>query len=149
MVNKAISGRSRDTLRCVWRFLAVGMLGTLIDIALFAGLHAWLGVPTLVANSLSYSVGIVNNFVWHRYWTFTHRPRKHSGMQFSQFAVVSLSALMLNNLIVLLLAPSFGALFVHVGYGALAAKICATGVGLCWNFLANNFWTFRDAPLKT
>ncbi len=121
-------------LRSISRFLIVGMLGTLIDISLFAALHTWVGAPTLAANTLSYSAGIVNNFVWHRNWTFTDRPRKTTGAQFSQFAIVSLSALMLNNLIVLLLAPSFG---------ALVAKICATGVGLGWNFLINNFWTFN------
>ncbi|MEW5721241.1 MAG: GtrA family protein, partial [Chloroflexota bacterium] len=103
------------TVRHISRFLIVGMLGTLIDITLFAGLYTWLGAPTLAANTLSYSAGIVNNFVWHRYWTFSHRPRKATSAQFSQFALVSLTALMLNNLIVLLFAPSLG---------ALAAKIC-------------------------
>jgi putative flippase GtrA len=133
-------------IRHIWRFLAVGMLGTLLDLALFTGLHAWLGVPTLAANTISYSAGIVNNFVLHRYWTFADRARQATGAQFSQFAAVSLSALMLNNLLVLLLAPSFGALFPHAGYDVLAAKICATGAGLGWNFLVNNLWTFRDAP---
>jgi len=124
------------------------MLGTLIDITLFAGLYTWLGAPTLAANTLSYSAGIVNNFVWHRCWTFAHRPPKPTGAQFSQFAVVSLSALMLNNLLVLLLAPSLGTLFAHAGYGTLLAKICATGVGLGWNFFVNNLWTFRDAATE-
>jgi putative flippase GtrA len=132
-------------IRYTWRFLAVGMLGTIIDLALFTGLHARLGVLTLAANTISYSAGIVNNFGLHRYWTFADRVRQATGAQFSRFAVVSLSALMLNNLLVLLLAPSFGALFPHAGYGALAAKVCATGVGLGWNFLVNNLWTFRDA----
>ncbi len=127
------------TVRHISRFLVVGMLGTLIDLTLFAGLYTWLDAPTLAANTLSYSAGIVNNFVWHRCWTFAHRPPKPTGAQFSQFAVVSLSALMLNNLIMLLLAPSLG---------VLIAKICATGVGLGWNFFANNLWTFRDAPIK-
>jgi putative flippase GtrA len=131
-------------IRYVGRFLAVGMLGTLIDLTLFAGLHAWLGVPTLAANTISYSTGIINNFGLHRHWTFADRVRQATGAQFSRFAVVSLSALMLNNLLVLLLAPSFGALFPHAGYGDLAAKVCATGVGLGWNFLINNLWTFRD-----
>jgi putative flippase GtrA len=139
---------TNDTLRYIRRFLTVGMLGTLIDIALFTVLRVLLGIPTLAANTLSYSAGIVNNFVWHRRWTFAHRSRKAPGAQFSQFVVVSLSALMLNNLIVLWLAPSLGVLFANAGYGALVAKICATGVGVCWNFLANNLWTFRDAPQR-
>jgi putative flippase GtrA len=29
--------------------------------------------------------------------------------------------------------------------GAVMAKLCATTVGLGWNFLINSGWTFRDA----
>jgi len=130
----------------IWRFLVVGILGTLVDVTLFTALRVWLAVPTLGANSISYSAGIVNNFVLHRGWTFAHQSRKAVGVQFSQFALVSLSALILNNALVLLLAPWFGALLADAGYGALIAKVCATGVGLGWNFLANRIWTFRDAP---
>lgn len=134
------------TLYCVPRFLAVGMLGTLIDVGLFAILHSVVGVPTLVANTISYSAGIVNNYILHRHWTFAHRERKAAGTQFSQFAVVSVSALVMNNVLLLLMAPPLSTLFADAGYGTFVAKLCATGIGVCWNFLINNFWTFRAAP---
>lgn len=130
-------------LRDVSRFAMVGLLGTLIDIALFTGLHVVLGMPSITANTLSYSAGIVNNFVWHRCWTFAQRPRKSGTIQFVQFAIVSLGGLLLNNLLVSWFVLAFASLFAHAGYDALAAKICATAVGVCWNFLVNNFWTFR------
>jgi putative flippase GtrA len=136
--------QANTTFRPLGRFLTVGMLGTLLDIGLFTLLRVQFGVPTLTANTISYSAGIVNNYVLHRLWTFTDRPRKAVGAQFTQFAVVSLSALLLNNLLVALLAPGFAVLFTAPAYGDVLAKVCATGVGLCWNFLANNFWTFRD-----
>lgn len=137
---------TNNTLNCVPRFLAVGMLGTLIDIGLFAALHTWLGVPTLLANTISYSAGIVNNYVLHRHWTFADRQRKMAGAQFSQFAMVSVSALVMNNVFLLLLTPLWDGLFANASYGTLTAKLCATGIGVCWNFLINNFWTFRAAP---
>jgi putative flippase GtrA len=137
---------TNNTLNCVPRFLAVGMLGTLIDIGLLVALHTRLGVPTLLANTFSYSAGIVNNYVLHRHWTFVDRQRKMAGAQFSQFAMVSVSALIMNNVILLLMAPPLGALFANTGYGTLVAKMCATGIGVCLNFLINNFWTFRAAP---
>ncbi len=133
---------SNDTLRYLPRFATVGLTGTLLDIGLFTALHVLLGMPTLAANTLSYSAGIVNNYIWNRRWTFTDRPHKAVGMQFPQFATVSLSALLLNNLLVLLIAPPFSVLFPHAGYGDLLAKVCATAVGLCWNFVGNAFWTF-------
>ncbi len=134
--------KSNDTLRNVGQFMIVGMLGTLIDISLFAALHIVLGFPTLLANTISYSAGIINNFFFHRYWTFADRPRKAAEAQFVQFAAVSLSALVLNNLLVVLLADPFNLLVTSVSLGALFAKLCATGVGMVWNFLANHLWTF-------
>ncbi len=124
------------------KFATVGALGTLIDIGLFAVLHIVVGIPALAANTISYSAGIVNNFVLHRDWTFAERERKPTAEQFSQFAAVSLSALILNDLLVWIFSPEFGRLVADAGSGTLAAKLAATAVGMVWNFVANNSWTF-------
>ncbi len=136
--------KSSSTVQSMVRFGLVGALGTLIDISLFTGLHVWLGVPTLLANTLSYSAGIINNYLFHRFWTFAGRPRRAAGGQFAQFALVSLIALALNNLIVLLLAQPLGVVIGSSGLGAVLAKICATGIGMIWNFLASHLWIFRN-----
>ncbi len=141
--------KNNDTLCHIRRFMVVGMIGTLVDIALFTGLHVGLGVPVLLANTLSYSTGGVNNFVLHRRWTYGHREHKAIAIEFSQFAAVSLSALMLNNLLLLLLTPTFTTLLPHAIYGDLYAKVCATAVVMGWNFVANNFWTFRKLAKGT
>lgn len=136
---------SVEARRSAARFLLVGALGTLIDFSLFALLSAQIAAPTMIANTLAYSAGILNNYFWHRNWTYGHRRRKAAGRQFAQFAGVSLSALALNNLLVFLLAPPFSSLLASPVLGALAAKIFATGAGMGWNFLANHLWTFRVA----
>lgn len=137
--------QSTDMVRSGVRFMVVGMLGTIIDFSLFAVLSIQLGIPMLLANTLSYSAGIVNNYIFHRFWTFADRPQRAAARQFSQFAGVSLGALVINNLIVLLLASLFSKLFMDSTLGVVFAKIFAIGVGLSWNFLANHFWTFRVA----
>ncbi|MBI5301616.1 MAG: GtrA family protein [Chloroflexi bacterium] len=129
--------------RGIGRFLAVGVLGTLVDLTLFAGLRAC-GITTVVANTISYSAGIINNFILHRRWTFADQEQRTLGTQFTQFTIVSLSALIINNLLVLSLAPSFDTLFNLASYGTLLAKICATAVGVIWNYFANTLWTFRS-----
>jgi putative flippase GtrA len=134
---------ANDTVRSAARFVFVGFLGTVIDFGLFSGFSLLLGAPTLAANTLSYSAGIVNNYFLHRNWTFALRPRKAVSKQFAQFVGISLGALIVNNLIVFLLAPTFSALLADPTYGAIFAKICATGVGMGWNFFANHLWTFR------
>jgi putative flippase GtrA len=63
--------------------------------------------------------------------------------------VLSLSALLLNNLIVLLLTRPLSAHLAGAAYAALLAKACATAVGLSWNYLANSLWTFRDMELRS
>ncbi len=133
-----------DAPRRVKRFATVGVLGTLVDIGLFTLLHVWLGAPILAANTVSYSAGMVNNFVLHSRWTYADRPRKTVGVQFPQSAAVSLSALVINNLLVLLIAPVLGVALAHPAYGDVAAKLAATGLSMCWSFVANTFWTFRE-----
>lgn len=140
-----LAKRSGDW-RYLVKFLSVGMVGTLVDLTLYSALHMILGAPALAANTVSYSAGIVNNYLLHRRWTYADRHSKAPGAQFSQFAAVSLSALILNNLLVLVLAHPLGTLLAHPGAGDLLAKLCATGVGVCWNFVINNNWTFRSEP---
>ncbi len=139
--------KDTETFRCLPRFLAVGFMGTFVDVGLFTGLHVLLGVPTLVANTFSYSAGMLNNFVLHRRWTFADRSGKAMSAQFMQFVLVNIIALTLNTLLVLVLAHPFNALLTYPGSGDLLAKLFATGVSMSWNFIANNFWTFKS-PIK-
>jgi putative flippase GtrA len=131
-----------DPLQHIARFMTVGALSTALDLAAFAALHAWLGLPALPANTLSYSLGTITNYILHRRWTYAGRPAKPAGVQALQFIAVSLAALALNTALVLLLSAAL-APFTPAVYASLLAKLCATGVGLAWNFLLNHFWTFR------
>ena len=133
------------------RYLIVGTLSTLIDIGLFAGLTGGLRWPTLAANTLSYSAGIINGYTLNRRWTygdgmttFTHQTL---GPQFVRFVLVSLAALMINTILVFLLTSLLERLTTST-YGVLLAKATAAGVSLGWNFLLNHFWTFRNRTIK-
>ena len=92
LISSAIgSNVSRRSLRRILRFATVGMLGTLIDVSLFTALNVGFGVPVLVANTISYGAGTVNNFLLHRSWTYGDRPCRSAGAQFLQFAAISLN----------------------------------------------------------
>jgi putative flippase GtrA len=138
----------RTLPRRLGRFLAVGVAGTLVDVGLFALLQGGFGLPALLANTLSYSAGIVNNYVWHRNWTYADRPRKPVRVQAAQFVLIRASALLLNDAVVVLLAPVFTPWLGSLA-GALLAKAGATAIGLAWNFLADQFWAFRAQPKET
>jgi len=123
------------------RFLAVGAVGTLLDFSLLTLLKL-AGLPTVLANSLSFTAGLLNNFTWNRLWTFQGRQTDWR-RQFAQFALVSLVGLALNNFILLGLEETLGVLFGQPDWGYLPAKVIATGVVVFWNYFANRMWTFR------
>jgi putative flippase GtrA len=134
------------SFRHVRRFAVIGTLSTVIDIGLFTVLRVFLGMPALGANTISYCAGIVNAFVFHRRWTFADRPHKAAAAQFTQFALVSFGALLLNNAVVVSLSPALAGTFRQPAYADLAAKLAATAVVMGWNYFVNNVWTFRDEP---
>lgn len=125
------------------RFLTVGAVGTLLDFSILTVLKL-AGLPTLFANSLSFTAGLLNNFTWNRLWTFGDIVKADWRRQFAQFTLVSLIGLTLNNLIVLSLEGILGTLLGQPQWGYLPAKVIATGVVVFWNYFANRTWTFKN-----
>ena len=125
------------------RFLTVGAVGTLLDFSILTLLKL-AGFPTLLANSLSFTVGLLNNFTWNRLWTFGDAVNADWRRQLAQFTLVSLVGLVLNNLIVLSLESTLSNILIQPQWGYLPAKVIATGVVVFWNYFANRTWTFKN-----
>ncbi|HMR99108.1 MAG TPA: GtrA family protein [Anaerolineales bacterium] len=124
------------------RFLAVGALGTALDFSVLTLLKL-AGLPTLLANSASFTAGLLNNFTLNRLWTFGDAIHSNWKKQLTQYAVVSLIGLTFNDLIVISLEGLMGAWIGQPEFGYLPAKVIATGVVVFWNYFANRAWTFR------
>jgi putative flippase GtrA len=124
------------------RFLAVGALGTVLDFGLLTLLKS-IGILTLLANTVAFTAGVLNNFTWNRLWTFSDIRNSDWRVQFGQFLAVSLIGLALNNAILLTTETFLGSLLGRDEYGYLPAKVLATGVVVFWNYFANRNWTFR------
>ena len=131
---------SSKELRRFGRFLAVGALGTMIDFNLLMALKL-LGAPTLLANSLSFTAGLFNNYFLNSRWTFAEQANNWK-LQLPLFTLVSIFGLVINNTIVLLLEAPMGNLIGQPDWGYLPAKVIATGVVVFWNYFANRYWTF-------
>jgi putative flippase GtrA len=117
---------SSKELQRLARFLTVGAVGTFLDFGLLTLLKT-LGLPTLIANSASFTAGVVNNFTWNRLWAFADAKGADWRKQLAQFLLVSLVGLVLNNTIVLALEAPMGMLLGQPDYGYLPAKAIATG----------------------
>ena len=132
----------RTEIQRFFRFLVVGLSGTILDFGLLIALK-WLGLGTALAATLSFSAGVVNNFTWNYHWTYADAQSKSLGMQFGQFALVSSLGLALNNLCVLSLESLFAGWLPNPSLAYLPAKAAATGVVVFWNYIANRYWTFN------
>lgn len=125
-----------------FRFLLVGAIGTFLDFSLLSLLKS-LGILTLLANTLSFSAGVTNNFILNRRWTFSDGNQADWRKQLAQFLLVSLIGLVLNNVLILVLEDPLGTLIGYPEIGYLPAKVFATGVVVFWNYFANRYWTFK------
>jgi putative flippase GtrA len=131
-----------DGFKIFCRFLIVGLIGTMLDFGLMIVLKST-GMNTLIANSVSFSTGTINNFILNRKWTFNFG--RHPAWQglLIQFTSVSLVGLFLNSLVVLALEAPLGNWLKQPEAGYLPAKAIATGLVLFWNYFANKCWTFK------
>lgn len=142
-VSHSLNFQSREMQRFA-RFTVVGVAGTLVDFTTLILLKEVIGLPLLLANTLSYSAGLVNNFTLNRLWTYPDARTKAFWMQFGQFFIVSTIGLLINNGIVALLSTPLGQALAQRQIGYIAAKLVATVIVVFWNFFINRHWTFND-----
>lgn len=148
-----VASNRREVTRFL-KFAVVGTIGAVVDFGILYLLHAVLGWPLALSNTISFTCAVVSNFIWNRYWTYPDSRSKPIRSQLGQFFVVNIAGWAINTGILLLLEGPFTdfagsmtfvateALAHRLGYNA--AKVLATGVVMFWNFFVNRFWTYND-----
>jgi putative flippase GtrA len=146
------------------KFMAVGTLGFIIDFGTLTFLIEVVALPLLVSsntpfpetvglilsNTISFTLAVISNFSFNRYWTYPESRNRRKRVQLPQFALVSIVGLLLNNTIFALTTPLFGYVIEDLVAlsntieGYVPAKVLATGVVLFWNFFVNRYWTFNN-----
>ena len=124
------------------KFAFVGVIGMVVDLTILTISREILGLPLSLAVALGFTVAVVSNFTWNRFWTFPESRQRPIATQLVQFALVNLVGLGINEVIVLGLYPVFLRLS-HDPIAYLAAKVIAIGVVLFWNYGANRIWTYK------
>lgn len=146
------------------KFLIVGTLGFIIDFGTLTFLIEVVNLPSLVgentpfslftgvilANTISFSLAVLSNFTFNRYWTYPESRTKKKRVQLPQFTLVSVIGLLINNAIFALtlyffdrLSPQITVLTFTMG-AYIPAKMLATIVVLFWNFFVNRYWTYQN-----
>ncbi|MDD1694050.1 MAG: GtrA family protein [Methanoregula sp.] len=118
-------------------FLFVGVVSSLIDIGLLYYLCEYWAIWYIPAAVVSYCSGIVVSYCLNKVLTFHDRNRDYL-LQFTTFAVISVSCLMVNICIIWLAVE-----LVSLNY--LVAKVIATACAFFWNYYGQSRITFRGS----
>ena len=118
------------------RFLAVGASGYVVNLAVFAASHSWLGADYRLAATIAFVVALANNFFWNRHWTFD-AGAGHAGFQAVRFVAVSIAAFVVNLVALELLVQA-------AGIAELPAQAVAILIAMPVNFLGNKLWSFAQ-----
>ena len=128
------------------KFGVVGVIGFVIDIALFNALRVgvfgegtW-AQSAIGAKTISTSVAIVFNWLGNRYWTFRKHRRRHALREFAEYAIVSVGGM----------AISLACLWIShhlLGFTSLLADNISTNViglalGTAFRFFLYRYWVF-------
>lgn len=127
------------------KFGTVGAFGVLVNLGvLYLGQEFLFAAIQSTDMRLNVSLGLaifcatVNNFYWNRFWTWSdriHHPDKHLVLHFGQYALACWVGIVVQVILT--------KLFVMYMYYLIANGL-AIVLASVFNFLVNNFWTFRS-----
>lgn len=123
----------RRLSRQLLSYTLIGGSGVALDLVVFLLLHNAAGMDEQVANAISTTLGIANNFVLNARFTFERRDRLV--VRFLRFYAVGLTGIALTNL--LFLAFTDG-----LGIDANLIKAASLPLVLALQFVLNRKWSF-------
>ena len=117
----------------IFKFTIVGGTAFLIDFVLLYLFKEWFHLPVLLANTLSFTVSVIYNYIASVQWVFEVDHEKSAKKQFIVFIFLSVIGLLLNDLIVWLSVEEL-----RIYY--LLAKIIATVIVMIFNFITRKIF---------
>lgn len=129
------------------RYVMVGVLNTLITLAVIFLCKSVLDVNQWVSNALGYVAGMANSFLWNKMWVFKSRSR-HYRAEALKFIVGFLLCYGLQLLATWLMTSAFGEMEIDIpGLTVVSGYGVATLLGMAFytvaNFVFNRSVTFK------
>lgn len=135
------------------RFMAVGVVGAVVDFGVMNLLTRLFGTPLVIAGTISFICAVISNFIWNRYWTYPDSRSRPIMRQLSMFFGVNVAGVTIRIPILWFLEPPMLRLFQSLSFRLsltpefLAKNFTlaiAVGVVMLWNFFVNRYWTYND-----
>jgi putative flippase GtrA len=134
------------------KFAVVGVLNSGVDFGMLNLLMLITGVSSgagfLAFKSVSVTLGVINSYLWNKYWTFKMSNSADARREFMAFMVVTLIAVGVNvagaDVIVNVIGAPAGfstKLWANIG------AISGAGLTLFTNFFGYKFFVFKKPPL--
>ena len=106
------------------RFSAVGAGGVVVQTVVLTLLLRVSGLHYLLATALAVESSVLNNFVWHRRWTWADRPGSRAAMVFLKFNATNGALSLIGNLVLMSLLVSGLSLNPHAA-NLITIAICS------------------------
>ncbi len=117
------------------KFGIVGFAGLFVDYGFTYLCKEILKIQKFISNSIGFTLAASSNYVLNRIWTFKS-TNPDIAVEYSEFLIISLIGLALNNFILWMILRKFK-------WNFYFCKLIAIGVVTIWNFLANALFTFK------
>lgn len=146
------------------RFAIVGSMGAIIDFGMLNLLQSTILPPSgpnetlyvRLATGTAFTLAVINNFIWNRYWTYPDSRSRPLLLQIFQFFVVNTTAVIFRLIFVGFMYAPLGELVQSLlgqdGWdtetvnqvGTNAGQAIASAIAMFWNFFVNRYWTYSD-----
>ncbi len=143
------------------KFQCVGVVNFIVDYGVLTLLNTVLGWPVGIANTISYSCGIVNSFLLNRYWTFKIRLKffsdyslgigqkklriKFLSKDFMKFIAINVLGWGVNTLTMIILVNGYSLTAKSLGlFENFIPKLIATVFSFTINFAGSKLLVFKE-----
>lgn len=125
--------KNNKLLLQIFKFIVVGGTATVIDFVVLFILKEFIGLNEIVANTISFTVSVIYNYIASVKWVFDVDQDKSKSKQFITFIVFSIIGLLINNLILWICIDKLSIYY-------LIGKVIATGIVMVFNFITRKMF---------
>jgi len=128
------------------KFGVVGLIGLVIDVALFNALRlgmfgadGW-AQSAIGAKTISTSVAIVFNWLGNRYWTFRKHRRRNYLREFAEYVIVSLGGMAISLACLWISHHALG--LTNLVADNISSNVIGLGLGTAFRFVLYRYWVY-------